>query len=60
VRAVAGRIEQLAPDWIHAMHGATIKGDALHYYTKALREQEFAYSGLLLGREVAAPAPVEA
>jgi flavorubredoxin len=56
VRAVAQRIEQLAPDWIHAMHGATITGDALHYYTTAIREQEFAYSGLLLGREVQAPA----
>jgi flavorubredoxin len=53
VRAVVDRIEQLAPDWIHAMHGATIKGDALHYYTNALREQEFAYRGLLLGREIA-------
>jgi flavorubredoxin len=60
VRAVADRIEQLAPDWIHAMHGATIKGEALPHYTTALREQEFAYRGLLLGREVGAPPPVEA
>jgi flavorubredoxin len=57
VRAVADRIERLAPDWIHAMHGATIKGEALPYYTTALREHEFAYRGLLLGREVGAPAP---
>lgn len=57
VRAVADRIEQLAPDWIHAMHGATIKGEALPYYTTALREHQFAYRGLLLGREVGAPAP---
>jgi flavorubredoxin len=56
VRAVAERIEQLAPDWIHAMHGATIKGHALHHYNTALQEHEFAYQGLLLGREVAAPA----
>lgn len=60
VRTVADRIEQLAPEWIHAMHGATIKGDALHYYTAALREQEFAYQGMLLGREVGAPAPTQA
>ncbi len=59
VRAVADRIEQLGPDWIHSMHGATIKGEALGHYTTALREQEFAYQGLLLGREVGAP-PVEA
>jgi hypothetical protein len=56
VREVADRIERLAPDWIHSMHGATIKGEALRYYTTALREHEFAYQGLLLGREVGAPA----
>jgi hypothetical protein len=55
VRAVADRIEALAPDWIHAMHGGTLTGDALHYYTTALREHEFAYAGWLLGREVGAP-----
>jgi flavorubredoxin len=60
VRAVAERIESLAPDWIHAMHGATIKGDALHSYTTALREHDFAYQGRLLGREVRAPTPAEA
>jgi flavorubredoxin len=54
VRAVSRRIEQIAPDWIHAMHGATIKGDALPYFTSALRDREFAYSGMLLGREVVA------
>jgi flavorubredoxin len=53
VRAVSRRIEELAPEWIHAMHGATIKGEALHYFTSALREHEFAYNGVLLGREVA-------
>jgi flavorubredoxin len=60
VRAVADRIEQLAPDWIHSMHGATIRGEALHHYTTALREQDFAYRGLLLGREIPTPQPVEA
>lgn len=50
VRAVSARIERLAPTWVHAMHGATIAGDSLHYYAKALAEQEFAYRGLLLGR----------
>ena len=52
VRAVVDRIEALAPDWIHAMHGGSLTGDALHYYTAALREHEFAYRGMLLGREV--------
>ena len=54
VPAVADRIEGLAPDWIHAMHGGTLTGDALPYFTTALREHEFAYRGMLLGREVAA------
>jgi flavorubredoxin len=56
VRAVADRIEGVAPDWIHAMHGGTIAGEALHHFTKALRENEFAYRGMLLGREVGAAA----
>jgi flavorubredoxin len=54
VRAVADRIERLAPDWIHAMHGGTLTGDALPYYTRALRDKEFAYAGWLLGRDVSA------
>jgi len=56
VRDVAERIEQIGPDWIHTMHGGTIKGESLHYFTTALREQDFAYRGVLLGREVQAPA----
>ena len=46
------RIERVAPDWIHAMHGGTVTGDALHYFNRALREHDFAYRGLLLGREL--------
>jgi flavorubredoxin len=56
VRAVVDRIEELGPDWIHAMHGGTVTGDVLPAYNKALREHEFAYRGLLLGREVGAAA----
>jgi flavorubredoxin len=52
VRDVSARIEQLAPDWIHAMHGGTIAGDSLPYFNRALREQDFAYRGVLLGREL--------
>lgn len=53
VRATSERVAALEPEWVHAMHGGTIAGDALHYYADALREREFAYSGWLLGREVA-------
>jgi flavorubredoxin len=60
VRAVVDRIEALAPAWIHAMHGASLTGDALHYYNEALREQDFAYNGLLLGRDLNAVAAAAA
>ncbi len=56
VRAVVERIEEIAPAWIHAMHGGTLTGDVLPAYNRALREHEFAYRGLLLGREVGASA----
>jgi flavorubredoxin len=52
VRAVVRRIEQVRPDWIHAMHGATITGIALPYYTQALLDELFGYRGLLFGRTI--------
>ena len=42
------------------MHGASLKGEALHDYNRALREQEFAYNGLLLGRDINAVAAAAA
>jgi flavorubredoxin len=54
VRAVAERVDELGPTWVHTMHGATIAGEALPYYTKALLEQEFAYRGRLFGRSIPA------
>ena len=59
VRAVARRIEKLNPAWVHAMHGATIAGEALPYYTKALLEEPFAYRGGFFGRAIPAePGPI--
>jgi flavorubredoxin len=55
VRAVVRRIEELQPEWIHAMHGATITGAALPYYTQALLDEPFAYRGLLFGRAIGSP-----
>jgi flavorubredoxin len=55
VRAVARRIGQIQPAWIHAMHGATITGDALPHYTRALLEEPFACRGVLLGRAIGEP-----
>jgi hypothetical protein len=52
VRDVVDRIEELDPAWVHAMHGGTLTREAAPAYVRALREEEFAYRGLLLGREI--------
>ncbi len=52
VRQVVDRLEALEPDWMHAMHGGTLARAAIPRYTRALREQPFAYEGKLLGRDV--------
>ena len=57
VRQVVDRIEELAPEWVHAMHGGSLPGDALAPYVTALREREFGFAGKLLGRDFLAPAP---
>jgi flavorubredoxin len=55
VRAVIDRLEALDPDWMHTMHGGTLTREILPRYTRAFREQPFAYQGRLIGREVVAP-----
>lgn len=52
VRDVVDRLEALAPDWMHAMHGGSLTREAIPPFTKALRERPFAYDGRLLGREI--------
>jgi len=52
VRAVDRRLGELQPHWVNAMHGATIPGDAFHYYTQALQAEQFAYRGELFGRAI--------
>jgi flavorubredoxin len=52
VRAVVDRIEALKPQWMHAMHGGSLTHQAIPSYTRALRDQSFAYDGRLLGRDV--------
>ena len=52
VRATIDRLERLAPEWVHAMHGGTLTGEILPRYTKALREEPFAFQGKSLGRPI--------
>lgn len=50
VRRVIDRIQQLRPQWVHAMHGGTLHADVFPRYVAALREQPFGYNGTLMGR----------
>jgi flavorubredoxin len=52
VRDVVDRIEALDPKWVHAMHGGTLTAEVLPTYMTALREQDFGYRGMLMGREL--------
>jgi flavorubredoxin len=57
VRDVVDRLERLEPNWIHAMHGGTLTAEIFPRYTAALREQQFAFEGTLLGRPIGEEAP---
>ena len=52
VRTVVDRIEGLNPTWVHPMHGGSLPGDVVPAYTRALREEEFAYDGRMFGRRI--------
>ena len=58
IRHVVDRLEKLELDWVHPMHGGSFRQTEFPRYTRALRENEFAYHGKLLGREVAQAAPM--
>jgi hypothetical protein len=50
VRHVVDRIERLDPDWIHGMHGGSLRRESIPNFVRALREKPFAYEGKVLGR----------
>jgi flavorubredoxin len=52
VRDVVDRIERLEPEWIHGMHGGSLRRETIPYFTRALREEPFAYQGMLFGRDI--------
>jgi len=58
VRQVVDRISKLNLAWIHPMHGGSFERKSLGNYATALKENEFAFRGLLLGREIASVAPM--
>jgi flavorubredoxin len=52
VRRVVDRIEGIAPDWIHPMHGGSLPAEVIPPYMNALREQAYAFDGSIFGREL--------
>jgi flavorubredoxin len=58
VRRTMDRLERLEPQWVHAMHGGTLTGEIFPRYSKALREERFAYQGKLVGRPIEEPAAI--
>ncbi|MEO8440622.1 MAG: hypothetical protein ABI540_10430 [Spartobacteria bacterium] len=58
IRHVVERLEKLDLNWIHPMHGGSFQRESFPRYTRALRENELAFHGMLLGREIAKAAPM--
>ena len=52
VRQVVERLEKMNPAWIHPMHGGSFTRQLAPKFYRALREEPFAYHGMLLGREL--------
>ena len=58
IRHVVDRLDKQELEWIHPMHGGSFRRTELERYIRALRENEFAYHGMLLGREITKVAPM--
>jgi flavorubredoxin len=50
VLQTAARIEKLAPQWCHPMHGGSMQTKTLNHLIQALRTHPFAYDGQIFGR----------
>jgi flavorubredoxin len=58
VRQVVDRIAKLDPEWIHPMHGGSFRQELAPRFYRALREEQFGYCGMLLGRPLQFEQPV--
>jgi flavorubredoxin len=54
VRHTVERIAKINPAWIHPMHGGSFTRELAPKFYKTLREEPFAYNGILLGRDLQA------
>jgi hypothetical protein len=50
VLQTVARIEQMAPQWIHPMHGGSLPKEIVPEYIRALRNEPFAYEGKVFDR----------
>jgi hypothetical protein len=54
VRRVIDSVERPDPAWFHPMHGGSFTRALAPRFYRALRDEPFAYSGVLLGRQLVA------
>ena len=52
VRQTVNRLERLKPEMVYPMHGSCFDGSMFGHYARALRENDFAFSGMLLGKKL--------
>lgn len=52
VRQTVKRLERLNPQMVYPMHGSCFDGSLFARYTDALMKNDFAFSGLLLGKKL--------
>ncbi|MDP9454222.1 MAG: hypothetical protein M3Q60_00205 [Actinomycetota bacterium] len=52
MRTGADGVEGLNPAWVRPMHGGSLPGDVVPAYTRALREEGFAFDGRMFGRRI--------
>ena len=52
VRRVVNRIEKLDLHWVHPMHGGSLPKDVIPDYTRALKNEAFAFEGKVFGRTI--------
>lgn len=52
VLAVVDRLERLGAQWIHPMHGGSLPEEMIPHFVGALRQDDFAYEGTILGRKL--------
>jgi flavorubredoxin len=52
VRQTVNRLERLKPEMVYPMHGSCFDGSMFGHYANALRENDFAFSGMLLGKKL--------